>query len=180
MRRSVLVLAIFIQLSASAALAADPQIRDLKAQETAGNVSVRFTLLNAFENGELEKALRSGLATGFTYYVSLVRKRPNWFDDTLTTSRIEVIATFNSVTQEYLLNYRRDRKLVGSETFSDIASLKRRMTSIDEEKLFRVGRYRPQKLVVRARADVMSGYLFYLIPWEFSTNWSETRLKSAR
>lgn len=180
MSRLVLYLAVFLQLSAAAVLADDPRIRDLRAQESGGEVTVHFVLRDAFNNGDLEKALRSGLATGFTYYVALVRKRPNWFDDTLTTSRIEVIATFNSVTQEYLLNYRRDRKLVGSETFTDLESLKKRMTTIDEEKLFRVGRYRPQKLVVRARADVMSGYLFYIIPWEFSTNWAETRLKSAR
>jgi hypothetical protein len=180
MRRTLVFLAVFPLIAASAIAAGDPQIADFRAHEAAGDVGIHLSLQNAFADGDLEKALRSGLATGFTYYVSLVRKRPNWFDDTLTSSRIDVIATFNSVTQEYLLNYRRDRKLVGSETFSDIDSLKKRMTTIDEEKLFRVGRYRPQKLVVRAKADVMSGYLFYIIPWEFSTSWEETRLKSVR
>ena len=55
------------------------------------------------------EALQSGLPTSFTYVVEIFRDRPNWFDDGIARARIEVICTFNSVTREYLLNYRRDR-----------------------------------------------------------------------
>jgi len=80
------------------------------------------------------------------------------------------------VTREYLLNYRRDRKLVRSETFSDLAALQKAMTSIDERDLFDIGNRRPYKMKVRVRADLMRSWRFYVIPWEVTTRWRDTRL----
>jgi hypothetical protein len=168
-------------LAAPAVVADAPKaaIENLSAVAAGGKVSVRFTLSGIFENGELVEALRSGLPTSFTYTVEIFRDRPNWFDDGLASSRIEVICTFNSVTREYLLNYRRDRHLVRSETFGDLAELERRMTTIEERDFFEIGRRKPYKLKVRVRADLMRGWLMYVIPWEVSTPWRETRVRVA-
>ena len=87
-----------------------------------------------------------------------------------------MIATFNSVTREYLLNYRRDRKLVRSETVSDLIALQHRMTAIDEPDLFDIGRRPPYKLKVRAKADLMRDWLLYFIPREMSTRWRSVRV----
>ena len=87
-----------------------------------------------------------------------------------------MIATFNSRTQEYLLNYRRDRRLVRSETFSELAALERRMTTVEEADLFDIGSRRPYKVKVRVKADVMRGWLMYVVPWEVSTRWREARV----
>ena len=166
-------------LSASSLRAADPGIEKLAATAQNGKVSVRFQLAGAFGNGEMVDALQSGIPTSFTYEVEIFRDRPNWFDEGIARARIEVICTFNSVTREYLLNYRRDRKLVRSETFTDLASLQRRMTTIEEPDLFEIGRRKPYKLKVRARADLMHGLVFYVVPWEVSTRWREARVKVA-
>ena len=154
-------------------------IESLTATAAAGKVSVRFSLANGLSNGEMVEALESGLPTSITYVVELFRDRPNWFNTTVGTARIEVICTFNSVTREYLLNYRRDRKLVRSETFTDLASLTARMTTIEERDLFDIGEWLYYKLKVRAKADLMRGWLFYVVPWEISTRWRETRVRSA-
>jgi len=114
--------------------------------------------------------------TSFTYIVEVYRDRPNWFDEGIDRSRIEVIATFNSVTREYLLNYRRDRKLVRSETVSDLSALQQRMTVIDEPGLFDIGTRPPYKLKVRAKADLMRDWLLYFIPREMSTRWRSVRV----
>lgn len=142
-------------------------------------VTVRFALSNAFRDNAMVEALQSGLPTSFTYEVELYRDRPNWFDEGVGRTRIEVICTFNSVTREYLLNYRRDKKLVRSETFTDLKSLQTKMTSIEEPDLFDIGSRKPYKLKVRARADLTRGWLFYLVPWEISTRWREARVKTA-
>lgn len=142
-----------------------------------GTVSVAFELERAFDYDEIRQALQSGLATGFTYHLELIRKRPNWFDDTLDTETIEVIASLNSVTREYLLNYRRDRRLVRSETLSDFASLQKAMTSIAEESLLDAGKVSPSKLRVRVRAELLRGYLFSIFPWDVKTDWKEVRVK---
>lgn len=160
-----------------AAVAAE--IQGLKADWNGGQISVTFQLERAFDYEEIRQALQSGLATGFTYHVELVRKRPNWFDTTLDAKRIEVIASLNSVTQEYLLNYRRDRRLVRSETVSDFGTLQKRMTSIVEEALLDAGKVPPSKLRVRVRADLLRGYLLYVIPWDVSTSWKQARVRRA-
>lgn len=137
---------------------------------------MRFSLDHAFDREQTIQGLQSGVPTSFTYVVEIYRDRPNWLDEGIGRSRIEVIATFNSITREYLLNYRRDRRLVRSETFSDLAALQHRMTNIDEPDLFAIGNRRPYKLMVRVKADLMRGWLLYFIPWEISTRWGSVRV----
>ena len=137
-----------------------------------------MTLNGAFANPEMVDALQSGLPTTITYSVEIFRDRPNWFDDEIAQARVEVICTFNSLTREYLLNYRRDRRLVRSQTFSDVTALERAMTHIEELDFFDIGRRRPYKLKVRAKAELMTGWLMYVIPWEVETRWRETRVRS--
>ncbi len=157
--------------------AAEPRIESLSATAASGKVSVQFVLADAFGNGEMIQALESGLPTSFTYELEIYRDRPNWFDESVDRSRIEVICTFNSVTREYLLNYRRDRKLMRSETFSDLAALKKAMTTVDERELFDIGERRPYKMRVRVRADLMRSWRFYVVPWEVTTRWRATRVQ---
>ncbi|HYM59398.1 MAG TPA: DUF4390 domain-containing protein [Thermoanaerobaculia bacterium] len=155
---------------------ADPRIDQLTATSVNGQVSVHFTLANAFLNDQVVETLQSGLPTSFTFILEIYRDRPNWFDEGIARSHIEVICTFNSVTREYLLNYRRDRRLVRSETFSDLDMLKKRMTTIDEPNLFNIGQRRPYKVKVRVKADIMRAWLLYVVPWQFSTRWKEVRV----
>jgi len=165
--------------AAPLAAAESPKIDGLSAVAANGKVAVRFTMTGAFADGEMVEALQSGVPTSFTYLVEIFRDRPNWFDDGIAQARIEVICTFNSVTREYLLNHRRDDRLVRSETFSDLASLERAMTTIHETDLFDIGGRKPYKLRVRAKADLMRGWVMYVIPWNASTRWRETRVRSS-
>lgn len=174
-----LVLPTLLLTAHLAAAPPQPKIENLGATATGGKVSVRFTLDGAFQNGEMVEALQSGLPTSFTYSIEIFRDRPNWFDDGLASARVEVICTYNSLTREYLLNYRRDKHLVRSETFTDLAELERRMTTVEEADLFEIGARKPYKLKVRAKADLMRGWLMYVIPWEVSTRWREARVKTA-
>ena len=174
---------LLIALAALAAVPtlAEPRIENLAASagHANGAVSVRFTLADAFRDHHTVQALQSGLPTSFTYVVEIFRDRPKWFDEGIGRSHIEVIATFNSVTREYLLNYRRDHKLVRSETFSDLDTLEKRMTSVDEPALFDIGSRRPYKVRVRVKADFGRGFLLYVIPWKISTRWREVRVATA-
>jgi hypothetical protein len=170
--------ALYLILTA-ALFAADPpraDIENLTATAANGKVSVRFALTGAFRNGEMVEALQSGLPTSFRYVVEIFRDRPNWFDDGIARANIEVICTFNSLTREYLLNYRRNRHLVRSESFSDLAALEVAMTTVEEEDLFEIGNRKPHKLKVRAKADLMRGWLMYVIPWDVSTRWRDVRV----
>ena len=170
--------ALLLILIAAPLMAAEPRIRELTATEQGGRVSVAFKLEGALETPEIRQAIGSGLPTVLTYELMLVRKRPNWFDDTLSRSRIEVVATYNSITREYLLNYRRDRKLVRSEIFSTLDELARRMSTIREEDLFSTAGRKPWKLRVLVRAELVRRYVWYLIPWDVATPWEKARVSS--
>lgn len=177
MTRRIVFPALFLLVFASIA-AAEPKISKLAAAEKDGKVSVAFEMTGAFDADQLNKALESGLPTGFTYHVELFRYRPNWFDSTLAKARIEVICTYDSRTREYLLNHRRDGKLVRSESFNDPAELRKRMATIDEAALFDTRGFKPYKLRVRVRADLMREFLLNMIPWDVSTEWKETRVRT--
>jgi Domain of unknown function (DUF4390) len=173
-----LVLSLYFALAASSAFA-QPRIQNLTAIAAEGRVSVHLELVDAFRHQKTVQALQSGLPTSFTYIVEIYRDRPNWFDEGIARSHVEVIATFNSVTREYLLNYRRDRKLVRSETLTDLDALEKRMTVIDEPNLFEIGSQRPYKLKVRVKADFERAFLLYVVPWQISTHWRTSRVSSA-
>ena len=175
------ILCVALSSSNNVASADDPpsaDIANLTASAANGKVSVRFALTGAFRNGEMVEALQSGLPTSFRYVVEIFRDRPRWFDDGIARVNIEVICTYNSVTREYLLNYRRNRHLVRSESFTDLHALERAMTTVDEPDLFEIGNRKPYKLKVRAKADLMRGWLMYVIPWDVSTRWREARVKT--
>lgn len=169
---------LFLMVATAAPLMADPRITRLVATEQRGKISVSVSLGGAFDEPTVLKAIESGVPTGFTYYVDLIRKRPNWFDKTLERVKIEVICTYNSITKEYLVNYRRNRKLVRSEVFANFGPAQERMSQIDEQDLFE-SRTPPSKLRVLARAEVIRSYVFYVVPWDVSTPTVETRVKKA-
>jgi hypothetical protein len=174
----LLALSLLTLLLASESFAADPKIESLTATASNGQVTVRFSLANGFGDAERVRSVQSGLATSITYEVEIYRSRPNWFDEGIASARIDVVATFNSVTREYLLNYRRDDRLVRSETFTDLAALEKRMSTIEEPDLFATGNWRPYKLKVRVKADMGQGYLLYLVPWQSSTHWRSVRVRT--
>ncbi len=178
MTRLLVCLLALVVPGAGFADAPRPAIEQLSATASGGKVSVRLSLTGAFRNGEMVEALRSGLPTTFAYTIEIFRDRPNWFDDGIRRARIEAICTYNSLTREYLLNTRRDRHLVRSATFTDLAGLERAMTTIDEIDLFEIGGRKPYKLKVRARATLMRGWFLWVIPSEVGTRWREVRVRS--
>jgi hypothetical protein len=175
--RSAVFFALFV--IALDAHATDPSIRTLVAVAGNGTISVQLELSHAFDSDEFQRNLQSGLPTGFTYHVELIRKRPNWFDDTIASATLESIATWNARTREYLVNHRRDGKLLRSETFSTAEEVRKSLTTISDPAFFPRGGRPAHKLIVRARADITRRVIFYIVPSTISTPWKQTRVGTA-
>lgn len=175
-RRWIHVLLLLTLPAGSLLAAAEPRITKLTAVAIGTRLQVRFALEAPFDQSDLNEALQSGLPTGFTYHIELTRSRPSWLDERVGAARIEVISTYNSITHEYLVNYRRNRRLVRSEIVTDLIQLRQKMTIVDEADLFDIGRRRPYKLHVRVRADLRRDFLLGVIPWDDSTPWRETKV----
>lgn len=155
---------------APASRADHAEIDDLAAVGGDETISVRLRLSNAFGHREVD-LLQSGLPLVFIYQIDLIRKRENWFDSILSSSEIEVVATYNSLTREYLLNYRRERKLVSSESVRSVEELKRKMTVLSEERLFPLPERPLRHLRIRSRAVLGRKYVLQVIPRLIATEW---------
>ena len=167
---------ILVLVAVSPPLQANLELSELEARELRGKISVSFRLLGAFDREGLTEKLQSGLPTVFAFEIQLVRKRHNWFDSTVASSTIEVAATFNSLTREYLLNYRRDEKLVLSETYRDLDKLKTAMTSFVEKDLFDSPDGRIEGHRVRVRSEILSEIAFFIVPRKVGTDWRACRI----
>ena len=103
-RRLGPVLALLV-LCASPLFAAE--LRDLQPTLVDGHVEVSFQLVGAIDDGIMAR-IQSGLPTAFVYEVELLRDRKRWWDDEVAAATLEVVAMYNAVSQEYLVNFKRD------------------------------------------------------------------------
>jgi Domain of unknown function (DUF4390) len=173
--RPILLLAgaLAIGLAASAG-AAEPRIRDLSIALEGGQVLVSFRLDGGFSD-DLVRRIESGLPTGFTYELDLARDRKRWWDDSIANTRLEVVAMFNAITREYLVNTKIQGKLIDSRTLRDLGDLERAMTRFTALPVFSIepGGSRSRYLL-RARVELGTGHVLGFIPFLRTTDWVES------
>ena len=138
------------------------------------HIAASFALENVFDDAFVER-IQTGLPTGFDFRFKLVQPQKRWFDNTIATSRFQVVAMYNAVTREYLINYKRDGKLIESRVALEVEELRQAMTRFDDLQIFDLEeRLRSRRLQVRARAALGSKNLFFLIPTTVKTDWAES------
>ncbi len=150
------------------------QIRDLQVALDGDQILLTVDLDNAFDERWVER-LASGLPTELIYDFRLARDR-QWFDKGLARCRLTLIAMYDAVRSEYLLNFKLDGRLVDSRVIKDLASLQRAMTHIDHFAAFSLeGQDNSVRLLVRARAELGSRNILSLIPTKIRTDWFDSR-----
>ena len=153
------------------------RISDLSLAVEGAEVYLSFRLDITFDD-ELLSRIQSGLPTGFDFEFTLGKEQRRWwwFDRDLASSRLQVVAMYNAVTRDYLVNYKRNGELVESRTVRDLNELQGAMTSFHRVLAFSLAKFDTRKmLVVRVRAEVGSKNLFSLIPTTIKTDWTEAR-----
>jgi len=172
----VLLLTLVLVLSPAApARADDPQIHGLQVRLDGRRVMVDFVLTDAFDDDLVER-VSSGLPTSIVYELELLRDRKRWFDRPLESSTVQVVAMFDALAREYLVNYKLDGKLVESRMARDLDELRAAMTEFDEIPAFTLEPLsRRSRLLVKVRALLGSKTLFSFIPTRVNTEWRESR-----
>jgi hypothetical protein len=151
-----------------------PGITGLEASVVGDAVHVSFTLEGAF-GGELLERIESGLPTGYLYRLQLLRDRKRWWDHRLVETRVEVLAMFNAVTREYLVNTKQNGKLVESRVARNVEELEAALTRVEELPAFHLGgASRDGRLLVKARAELGARTVFAFIPTSVRTGWAES------
>lgn len=159
-------------LLALAAAAPKPAIVDLAAALDGRRVLVSFGLANAFDAEFLERAA-TGLPTGFVYRLELLRDRKRWWDQSVAEAEWEVVAMYNAVTREYLVNFKQDGKLVESRTLREAGDLERALTQFTAVAAFAADEVEPgERVLVRVQAKLGTRNWLGFIPTEIETSWA--------
>ena len=175
MRTSSWAWAVTFVLGAGALHAAE--LRDLVPTVADGQVLASFVLADAFDEGVLAR-VDSGLPTSFTYRVELVRYRKRWWDDQIAAATLEVVAMYNAVSQEYLVNFKRDGKLVESRLARSRPELEAAMTRFERVPLFATADLRGDpgsRFLLKARAELGTKTWLTFIPLHVETDWAQSR-----
>lgn len=156
-------------------LAADPHLSEVRVTLANRHVEVSFDLREAFSTAMLER-IQTGLPTGFRYQFRLDRDRKRWFDASLDTCTLQVVAMYNAVTTEYLVNYKLDGELIESRVVREQSELEFALTRLERIPIFLLdGIQSPDRILVRARADLGSKTGFLFLPTRVTTGWHRSR-----
>ena len=82
---------------------------------------------------------------------------------------------YNAVSQEYLVNFKREGKLVESRLVRHLPELEAAMTRFERVPVFRLDDDERGRLLVKARAELGSRTLLSFIPVNVTTDWAESR-----
>jgi hypothetical protein len=152
----------------------EPRIRDVRIAIAGGEILLSFRLEDGF-TPEVRERIASGLPTSLTYELELMRDRKRWWDRGMEASRLEVVAMYNAVTREYLVNTKHDGKLIGSRTVRDFDELERVMTEFVAFPAFALeAEPSRSRYLVRVRVDLGSGAVLGFIPVQRATPWIES------
>ena len=157
-------------------LAADsgkPEIRQLEATRLDSRLAVSFLLEGAFDGATLER-IQSGLPTGFDYELRLERTRKWWFNKGVDRVRFKVVAMYNAITREYLVNYKLDGDLIDSRVVMTDDELEQAITSFHQVDALEVPDTARGRLVLRVRAELGPKTLLGIIPTHAHTDWAES------
>ena len=168
----IVCLCLLLAVALLAADASEPHISDLLISRQGSELLLSFQLVNAFDDPLLER-IQSGLPTSFHYHVKLERLRRWWFNNTVSRSELQVVAMYNAITREYLVNYKLDGRLIESRVVKSEEELERAMTEFHALSLLEL----PDvggRLVARVRVELGSKTILGLIPTTRHTEWAES------
>lgn len=152
-----------------------PRLDEPRVAVVGQRVEVSFALIDGLSEDLLER-IRTGLPTGYVFDIRLLRDRKRWFDVQVDSSRLEVVAMYNAVTRDYLVNTKQDGKLIESRVVRDERELDRMLTRFESVPVFVLdkggGR---RRLLVRMRAEIDSSNLLFFIPRRVATPWRDSR-----
>ena len=154
------------------------KITDLHVTQDGPSLLLSFQLLDALTETLIER-IESGLPTGFTYHVKVERPRKWWLNRTIERSTLQVVAMYNAITREYLINYKHDGKLIDSRVVKSLEDLEREMTIFHEFPLIALSDEPDSRLVMRLRAELGSRTILAFIPATVQTDWAVSRRLTA-
>ena len=153
---------------------AEARLQELGVKRDGQRLLVSCQLDGAFDEPFRQRP-QSGLPTPLVYRFVLERERRSWFDASVARSRLQVVAMFNAVTSEYLINFKHDGELIQSKVVRDAEQLEKAMTVLEDFPLFTLDeRLREDDYYVRGRVELGTRTVLAFIPRTLATDWTQT------
>lgn len=177
LRRAGLAGALLALLAALPALA-EPRLAALQVRLEDRQVLASFELRDAIDRRFRER-LASGLPTGFSFELDLLRDRQRWLDRPLDVQTLEVAATFDALHGEYAVHTRLGGELVASRVVRTPAEVEAAFTRFVEVPVFTLtpellAEEAGRRLLVRARGDLGARTVLGFVPTRVTTEWLES------
>ncbi len=166
--------AFFFFLAVGANAGGERQIGDLEVGIDGSQTLISFKLEEAIDQEFLDR-VDSGLPTGFIFKMEMIRIRKRWFDKRVRKNSLQVIAMYDALEQEYLVNYKLGGKLIESRMVDSRDDLRSAMTELEAVPAFTLEDVPAQwRLIVRTKAELGSKTILALIPAKVDTDWAES------
>ena len=172
-RFTTVALAAFLLLAAGG----DPaRIESLRAQQDGRRILLSFELQNAFDE-EMRERLESGLPTELEYTLQIQRPRLWWFDKIFDRTTLQIVALYNAVTREYLVNTKLNGGLIDSRVVTGLDELERTMTTVRQLPAFELEEEIHPRTQLMVRGELGSKHFLLLFPNRITTNWARMRMR---
>lgn len=159
--------------------AADARINNVRVAPVNGEgaVSVSFSVSDAFTN-EIDDAIKSGLATSFTFRVEVERRRTLWFDHGEADMRFKHTVKYDTLRDEYNVILEEAGNTV--ERTKDFGRMKALMSDCNGITVRpEAGFIKGENYEIRIKAELhtiklpmgLDYVLFFVKLWDFETDW---------
>lgn len=171
------VIIVFVIACPCTAWTADARIDNVKLSVNNGDALVSFSVTDAF-NKDIEEAIKSGLATSFTFRVEVNRVNSIWFDANEVDLRFKHTVTYDTLRDEYQVA--REEAPDGVVRTNDPAAMQAAMSTCavaalrPDNGFVKGGNYK-----IRIKAELrtiklpmgLDYVLFFVKLWDFETDW---------
>jgi len=152
-------------------------LSNIKLANTRDDLLAYFEVDNAFTESTLE-AIKNGIPTTFSFYVSLYRRTSTLFDKRIANIKVQSTIKYNSLKEEYTVSrpWKDDKPLMTKS----LDEAKEWMTDIDNLKvvpLTDLAKGDKYQLRIKAELEKVTlplslHYVFFFVSfWDFETDW---------
>ncbi len=170
------IVVLLVLLCAANAHSKEAKISDVVVS-TSNEAVLSFVVSDAMTK-DIEEAIKSGIATAFTFRVKLYRKKSFWIDTKVKDISFRHTVNYNTLKDEYYLTL--DEKGNDRITLKNIDKMKELMVTVKEIPLIRASISKKQstyKVKIKAELDTidlpfpLNHMLFFVSFWNFETDW---------
>ena len=152
-------------------------LSNIKLANTRDDLLTYFDIENAFKEKTVE-AIKNGIPTTFTFYVSLYKTTSNLFDKQIADIQVTATIKYNSLKEEYsVVRHWKDEDPLITKSFDEA---KVWMTEVDNLKVVPLDQLvKGDKYQLRIKAELERvtlplslHYVFFFVSfWDFETDW---------